>query len=127
MLTPNDMRHILANIKYKDGYYFDLKQDAEGDRWYVQIAFLRPDIVTGIEGWGYSGKRYVTKHMSKSEFVALCMGTVLALEEHEAREMFRYRGRRVFGPHIDVDALWEVARRIDVRDAVEDKAIAGSN
>lgn len=118
MLSVRDMRDILRDIKYKDGYYFELLQDADGGRMYVQVAFLRPDIVTGKEGWGRSGKRYVSEHMCKSEFVALCMGTVLALEEHEAREMFKYRGRRIFGPHIDVDALWEVARRVEVREKV---------
>lgn len=119
MLTPEEMRHILSDIKYKDGYHFELKVDGPSDgRWYVQISFLRPDIVTGMPGWGKSGKRYVSQHMCKSEFVAMCMGAVLALEEHEAREMFKYRGRRIFGPHIDVDALWDVARRVEVRETV---------
>jgi hypothetical protein len=29
--------------------------------------------------------------------------------EHEAREQFKYRGRAVFGPHMDVDELWKLA------------------
>lgn len=119
MLTPSEMRKILLEITYKENYFFELKADGPSDgRHYVQISFLRPDIVTGVLGWGRSGKRYVSEHMCKSEFVAMCMGAVLALEEHEAREMFRYRGRRIFGPHIDVDALWEVARRVEVREKV---------
>ena len=119
MLTVPEMKAILRDIKYKDGYYFELLADGDKDgRWYVQISFLRPDIVTGESGWGKSGKRYVSPHMCKSEFVALCMGTVLALEEHEARENFKYRNRRIYGPHIDVDALYEAARHIDVREPV---------
>lgn len=119
MLTVSDMRKILQEITYKEDYIFELKADGDIDgRWYVQISFLRPDIVTGEPGWGRSGKRYVSPHMAKSEFVALVMGTVLALEEHEAREMFKYRGRRIFGPHIDVDALWEIARKVDIREKV---------
>lgn len=117
MLTLKDMHDLIDTITYKPGYKVLLKRDAgEDGRRFVQVAFERPDIVTGEMGVGYSGKRYVSEHMAKSEFVALVFGTFLALEEHECREMFKYRGRRIFGPHIDVDQLWEVARKVDVRE-----------
>jgi hypothetical protein len=114
----DDMQDILNEIEYREDYVPLLRQDPDGQRLFVQVRFLRQDIVTGKWDFGYSGKRYVSAHMAKSEFVALVFGTFLALEEHECRESFKYRGRRIFGPHIDVDALWEVARKIDVREPV---------
>jgi hypothetical protein len=33
----------------------------------------------------------------------------MTAEEHETREVFRYRGRAIFGPHLSVEALWEIA------------------
>jgi hypothetical protein len=114
-MTPKEMRDTLSDITYKDGYVAYLKQDPKEKRFYVQVHFTRPDTYTGTPGEGKSGKRYVSEHMCKSEFVQMVFGTFLGLEEHECREAFMYKGRRVFGPHIDVEALWEAADKIEVR------------
>jgi hypothetical protein len=53
--------------------------------------------------------------MSKSELTRLIFGLFKAYEEHECREFFKWRGRAIFGPHVDSDALWEVAERFDYR------------
>ena len=108
------MRNIIEQIQYKS-HVIMLKKDDDEDRYYVQVGFERPDIRNGEMGMGWSGKRYVSPHMTKSEFVQLVFGTILALEEHECRENFYYKGRRVYGPHIDVDALWSVAAYFDAR------------
>lgn len=54
--------------------------------------------------------------MTKSEFVRTCFLAVLQAVEHETRENFRYRGKAVFGPHIDVDALVEASKFLDKRE-----------
>jgi hypothetical protein len=33
---------------------------------------------------------------------------------HEAREDFYYKDRRVLGPHIDIEAMWRNARKVDI-------------
>lgn len=53
--------------------------------------------------------------MVKSEVVATAMKAVLAAEEHEARELFKYRGKAIFNPHIDVDALAGVCEKVETR------------
>lgn len=113
MLSVEDMEHLLSQIVYKD-HRVRLHQDTDARR-YIQVEFERIDVVTGKMSTGKSGKRYVSQHMAKSEFVQLVFGTILALEEHECRENFYYKGRRVFGPHMDVDALWSVANKFDAR------------
>lgn len=115
-MTPDEMREILNEITYKPGYSIYLRQDPGEYRFYVQVAFNRPDIVTGKMGTGWSGKRYVSTHMCRSEFIAMCFGTFLALEEHECREYFKWKNRRIYGPHINVDALWEAAKHVEIRD-----------
>lgn len=52
---------------------------------------------------------------SRSSLIQTIFGLYLSFVEHEARETFLYRGRRVFGPHISTDALWEIAERTDAR------------
>lgn len=95
-----------------------------GKGHYVQIKCWRLDVITKQMGYGYGGKAYPSEHASTSELVGMIFGLYKAYCEHEARESFEWRGKRIYGPHIDIEALWEVARRVDVRSAqhVEDRA-----
>lgn len=43
--------------------------------------------------------------MNRSEAVRTAWLAVLAAEEHEAREVFTYMGKRVMSPHIDFDKV----------------------
>lgn len=92
-----------------------LKTDLSGDRNYLQVRCWRRDTVTGEYSYGYGGKAYLSPHMVRSEVVQTAFGLYKGYLEHEARESFKYGGRRVYGPHIDVQALWEICRRVDVR------------
>lgn len=86
-------------------------------RFYFQIVCWLKDIITGEWGYGYGSKAYLSEHASDSELVQTIFGLYKGFWEHEARETFQWRGRRVFGPHIATEALWDIARRIDVRSA----------
>lgn len=92
-------------------------------RFYFQIRCWRKDVITGEMGYGFGGKAYLSEHATDSELVQTIFGLYKGYYEHEARETFQWRDRRVFGPHISTEALWEVARRVDVRSAkhVEDR------
>jgi hypothetical protein len=89
----------------------------ELNMYYFQIECWRMDVITKEEGPGYGGKAFLDPDATDSQLVGTTFGLYKGYVEHEARETFQYKGRRVFGPHIDVDALWDVARRVDVRDA----------
>lgn len=86
-------------------------------RWYLQIECWRRDVITGEMGYGYGGKAYLSPHATDSELVQTAFGLYKGYWEHEARETFVWRGRRVFGPHIATEALWDVAERTDARSA----------
>jgi hypothetical protein len=101
--------------------------DAFGEpagKYFVQIQCFRRDVITGEEDWGYGGKEYISEHAVESEIIQTIFGLYVAYWTHEARETFRWRGRRVFGPHIKTEALWEAAPHIEVRSAkhVDDRA-----
>lgn len=53
--------------------------------------------------------------MTPSEFVQTVFKAFLTSYEHRARESFLFRGRRVFGPHFNVDKLWEIAQDTETR------------
>lgn len=47
---------------------------------------------------------------TKSDLVQTALRAALDAAEHEVREKFRYKGRRLYGPHFDPDKLAEFAR-----------------
>lgn len=115
---------IQEQVELADNFSLRIGQDDEGRRFFFQITCWRKDVITGEMGQGFGGKAYLSPHMTDSELVQIAFGLYKAYWEHEARETFQWRGRRVFGPHISTEALWEVARRVDVRSAqhAEDRA-----
>lgn len=86
-------------------------------RLYLQVGNHRIDTITGVRGWGYGGKAYLSQHMTDSEIVQTVFGLFRAYEEHECREAFLFDGRRVYGPHMSVLALHSIAERTDARPA----------
>lgn len=110
---------IRDSITLADHFSLHVLQDQEypNGRYYFQIAAYRKDAITGEMGYGYGGKAYLSEHMTDSELVQTAFGLYKGFWEHEARETFQWNGRRVFGPHIATEALWDVAQRVDVRSA----------
>jgi hypothetical protein len=120
------IRPLLLRVSYKpwlttsDGnpvyrLLFALDREIEQGRYFLQVESTRVDCMTMRNGVGRGGKAYLSPHMTDSEIVQTAFGLFKAYEEHEAREGFLYEGRRIYGPHIDVNALVEVAERTDVR------------
>lgn len=121
--TPQEMidRYfaIASEVKLAEYFKVIVAQDKEKPfgRWYYQITFQRIDVITGVWGTGYGGKAYLSPHASDNELVQTIFGLYKGVWEHEARESFQWNDRRVFGPHIATQALWDVAKRVDVRNA----------
>jgi hypothetical protein len=95
----------------------DRDRAIENGRYFVQIKCWRKDVITKKWDWGYGGKAYLSPAQTTNEIVQAIFGLFLAYWTHEARENFEWRGRRVYGPHIAVEALWEAAPHVDVRSA----------
>lgn len=106
---------LAADIDYRSEGDWDILIKLDGGVPYIQVRHRRRDIVTGAMGWGAGGKYRLSEHATDSEIVQAVFGLFKAYEEHEARENFYWRDARVFGPHIDVRALAEIAHRFDAR------------
>jgi hypothetical protein len=80
-----------------------------------QLRFLAEEqagaLFLSIERAGMRGRRWLIEPgATPGEVVQSALKAVLAWEEHEARERFRYRGQSIFGPHLDLEALGALAR-----------------
>lgn len=94
-----------ADIRFYD-WTFKVIEDANGA--YVQVEFTSECSLTG-KPCAQTGRKWrLSEYMSHSEFVQTMLKAVLTAVEHEAREAFLYKGRAIFGPHFDVNALWEI-------------------
>jgi len=113
----NHVQSLVQRLTYKPQYRLLLERDQTNNdgRVYLQVECRRPDAKTGEMGLGRGGKAYLSEHMTDSELVRLAFGLFLKYEEHECREWFRFDDRAVFGPHIDVRALFEAAERLEKR------------
>lgn len=117
MWTIEGILALLSDVTAKIGRLsveFDVSERAGG--FLLQAVCIDTDAETGRETvWG-GRKWYISKHSTRSEILQTCLKATITAAEHEVRERFLYCGRQVFGPHIDVDALWTVANRREVRD-----------
>ena len=114
-MTYQYMTELANLITYKD---WKILVKTDGPRAYLQVEFIDRDLVSGLLSPQRGRKWFLSEHMTRSEFVQTAFKAVLTAEEHEAREQFRYRGRMIFGPHFDVDAMVEFAgnkENIDLR------------
>jgi hypothetical protein len=104
---------LLCDVKYKDNW--SLSQGYDGERQYLQWHFTGPCAVTGIIERHPCRKWYLSEHMVDGEVVQTAFMAALAAEEHECREFFKYKDKRVFGPHIRLEALMAACEDIEVR------------
>lgn len=103
---------IVADIELAEDFSVIISYD--DGKLYFQIANWCKDTFTGEMGMQYGSKAYLDPDASDSELIQTVFGLYKGYWEHEARETFKWRKRRVFGPHMDVNAIWEVARRVDL-------------
>lgn len=105
-------KEIVSRIEFGN---WEFHVGMKGKTPYLQIRFYAPNNDTGALELQTCRKWMLSQHMTTSEVVLTAWKAVQAAVEHEAREQFLYRGKRIFGPHIDVEALVKASRKIDAR------------
>lgn len=101
--TAARLAEFLSDVTYKDGFVFTIGHD--DSRHYLQVLWDGVDAISGLPRTCRGRKWWLSEHMTKSEVIQTALAAVLMIEEHEAREMFRYQGHPIFGPHYNVDHL----------------------
>jgi hypothetical protein len=105
-MTVREMNAIVAQCDFPE-YGFDLWEDQRG-AIYLQGFYDEADVKTGLPERQQTRRWFLSPSMSKSEIVQTVFKCVMTSMEHRAREHFRFRERAVFGPHFNVDRLWEL-------------------
>lgn len=113
----NRVSALLNQITYRKGSV--VQYDFDDERIYLQVTMVTRDTQTG-KPLAVSGRKWhLSPFMTDSEIVATAFKAFLTAEEHECREHFMFRGRPVFGPHLNVsdlvDAISAGTVRMDAR------------
>lgn len=99
---------LLADLKCGD---MNWRLSVSGGAIMLQATFPAPDCNTGKEVEQRGRKWYISPHMTNSEIVQTAFLAAKVAMEHELREMFKYKGKAIFGPHFSSDQLHEFASR----------------
>lgn len=103
-MNREQLQKLLDGITYKEYLHwtFRIAKEVDGG-WLIQHTQLLPDCEVKRAAEMQSGRKwYISQHMTESEVLQTALLAVLTFEEHEARECFRYQGKQLYGPHIDI-------------------------
>lgn len=107
------IQEVLNNIKTSfHNKPIHLIHGIHHDRVWIQVGMMRPDCDTGEISIGKGGKVYISEYATEDEIVKKVLGLCLAYVEHEIREEFYYKSKRLFGPHISIDAMMSISDEI---------------
>ena len=104
---------LISEITYKPGWYFRTGVE-EGRMWFqvgvTEEAEISFDPIAGKKVPWRGAKHYLSPHMCRNEVVTGVKHAIDRAEMHEVNEWFRYRGASIYNPHLDPDALVNVAK-----------------
>jgi len=116
MITENELDTILKNIDADyQGKPFLIFRGKNDTGFWVQVGTQRPCAYSGELSIGKSGKAYISSHATDDEIVKKVFGLCIAYVEHEMREGFHYKKKKLFNPHISLKALLGVASQTNYR------------
>ncbi len=106
-LTPASLKSILADIRYKEGYYF-VAHGNNPNNLAIQVTYMAPDnFEPGSKAKIRTGTIHhpISANSTPGQVVQRALVALMAVDEHEIRENFKYKGLRIFHPHFKLDDL----------------------
>lgn len=96
----------LANQISCDPFVF--KVISYGKEVLVQARLWRKDIDTNEMGWGMGTFYIIHSGMGDDAIIKTFFRAALDYAEHEVRESFQWKGKRILSPHVSLEDLWKV-------------------
>lgn len=115
-ITEAKLGEIIDEIQAEyQGNPFLIFMGGDDEGLWVQVGTERPDTYTNKLEIGKGGKAYVSPYATHDEVVKKIFGLCEAYTLHEVKEGFKWRGRRIFNPHVTIEALHSVALKSNWR------------
>lgn len=120
-MTLEQLKLIVSAIEFQDWHFTVGEMTRNGSPgFYLQVYFWAADNEGNRPEMTRQNGRpwYVSSWATPAEVVQTALKAVLTALEHEAREQFLYQGKAIFGPHLDLQALLQMADRKVYREPV---------
>lgn len=110
-LSLAQLEALLADVHYGVNGQWLFRAGVMGEGLFLQMQFvaLGPTGTTDGATIQRGRKWYVSRFSTDGEVIQTALKAVLTALEHEARELFTYKGHAIFGPHFSIDALVRLA------------------
>lgn len=119
MQTLANIQAIVSEIQFKD---WKLNVREYSDKVpYLQVTFMDKDRITGAEELQRCRKWVLSYHMVDSEIIRTAYKAIETAMIHEVQEEFRYKGVRLFNPHLDLNDLVAVIKEHSVGISIRDE------
>lgn len=106
-LSLDEVRRVLAEVCC-EGLAFSVTDGPGGIE--LRVCATAADADHGAPARQVGRAWRIDAQATPGDVARTAFAAAMAWQEHETRERFRYRGQRVFGPHLDVDALAALCR-----------------
>lgn len=112
-MTHAQILAVVNNIYYKPGWMVELY--AKPVEYSIRLSWFDTDSVTGKKELQHSREWLLdpAEELNEDKIVQTVFKAIQNAEEHEIKERFRYKGKRIFNPHISLKNLLEVCERED--------------
>lgn len=118
---------ILNKITYaRHGGTWSLKLCLDGTRYYLQVHCAGIAGSTDPDDGPWTGRKWLlSPYMVRSEIIRTAYKAVIAAEEHEIQEKFKYRDCTVMGPHMHMDELVDLIQAKKLHDETRSNGMQG--
>lgn len=131
-MTPLDeqklyFEEILSKVSYtRHGGIWSLKLCLDGTRYYLQVHCAGIEGSTDPDDGPWTGRKWLlSPYMVRSEVIRTAYKAVIAAEEHEIQEKFKYRDCAVMGPHMHMDELVDLIQAKKLHDETRSNGMLG--
>lgn len=98
---------LLRAVEFTD-YRFSVREGHGGV--FLRASYMEEDVYTKKIAQQLTRKWLISPEMTDSEIVQTAFKCCWTSFEHRCRESFLYKGRRVFGPHFDIEDLVKLCK-----------------
>lgn len=103
------LMNLMCNVSYKNWRF---KVGNMGNGHYLQCVLD----ACNDKGENWTGRKwYVSPYMIDAEVIMTAFKAVMTAEEHETRELFKFKDAAIFGPHLSLEALVANANKVATR------------
>lgn len=105
-MTHAEIEQIISKIQYKNWF---IELYSHPMTYTIRMSWFDTCSVTGKKNIQHSREWYIPEADLTEDFVVhTVLKAIQNAEEHEVKERFKYKGKRLFNPHTTVENLLKV-------------------